>query len=505
MFKRLLCSRIDCPDASQPRGTGSLFAAPLLHRIALGCSLPLIGFLSSQLAGDEFKTIPQPASAESVFQVVQDGRGQVESIRTTPPDSGVRLLSFQEELPSPIQRKNSRQTTHSTGKVKLIRRGQQRRAALKPLPRLDDMVESSHRTENVEELVEDITPREQFLKELRRSVNPVQEVPLPEPVPGAADDPEMPMPAELPVQTSPVELTPVPKPVPLAASESLPEQTIVPERKIVEVIRVKSEPRWMVMNRQPAFSQRVLGQDEVKKLLTRSRMELAAGDLELAHMFAEAASEVTIPRELFDKKPELILTEIEYVTARDDAIVSVDYNSFQEGGTPEPDSPTQLLKDDPKGFRAIGPKSLSIRPLSVNREGAMQRIPEAETRERLIDFPEIVHSKGFGRGWGASSYSWAAPALYHSPLYYEEVELERYGNEICIAQPVVSGVRFYLTPFTLPYQMGIEDYSVLSCQYDLGHDRPGACVPYSIHALPFSWTGAVAEAGFATGLAFLIP
>jgi len=476
---------------------GSLFATPLWRRFALGCSLPLIGCLSTHLAGDELKNISKPDQSKPVFSVIR-GRNQVEPIRTIAPDSGVRLISQQQELPVPIQ---PRSNHRSAGKVQLVRRGQQRKASLKPLPRLDDMVESSSQRGNVEELIEEITPREQFLQELRQSVNPVQEVPLPEPAPGTEEEPVVQEPESLPTEVSPVKLTPVAEPVPAPA----PVLKSLPTQKTVEVIRVQSEPRWMVMHRKPAFSQRVLGQDEIKKLLTRSRMELAAGDLDLAHAFAEAASEVTIPRDLFDRKPELILTEIEYVTARDKSIVSVEFNAYQQSDAPDPDSPTQLLRRDPQGFRAIGPDSLTVRPPTVNSEGDSQKIPGAETQSQFELLPETFHPRGFGRGWSSTSYAWEAPALYHSPLYYEEVELERYGNEICLVQPVVSGLRFYLTPFILPYQMGIEDYSLMSCQYDLGHERPGSCVPYSIHALPFSWTGAVAEAGVATGLAFLIP
>ena len=497
MFKRLPCSRIDCPDTSLSRRVDRLFTAPLLHRMALGCSLPLIGFL----AGDELQAIPKPARAKPVFHVINvvTDRGSVVPIQTRVPDSGVRLISFQEEVSSPIPPQHSRRTVHAAGKEQLISPGQQPGSALKTPPRLDDTVGSSGTTENVGEQIEKIPSREQSQKELRQSVNPLRKLPLSEPASGAEEEPETPEPASLRVEVSPVKTTPAAEPVPV------PVQKSPAEPKIVEVIQIPSEPRWMVMNRKPAFGQRVLGHYEVRKLLTRSRMELAVGELDLAHAFAEAASEVTIPRELFDNNPELILTEIEYVTARDKTLVSVKYNASREGGPPGPDSPTQRLEQDPGGFRAIGTESLTVRPPAVNSEGESQRIPEAKTRSRLALTRTTVHSRGIGRGWSASSYSWAAPALYHSPLYYEEVELERYGNEICFAQPFVSGARFYLTPFTLPYQMGIEDYGLMSCQYDLGHERPGACVPYSIHALPFSWTGAVAEAGFATGLAFLIP
>ena len=45
-------------------------------------------------------------------------------------------------------------------------------------------------------------------------------------------------------------------------------------------------------------------------------------------------------------------------------------------------------------------------------------------------------------------YAWDAPALCHNPLYFEDVNLERYGYSLRYArvfQPVVSGAEFFVT------------------------------------------------------------
>jgi hypothetical protein len=450
--------------------------------------LPTGVFLSGQLSGDELKPIPQ-LQTKPVFTHVDE---KVEPIRATVSDAGVTLLSHQEELPSPIQQVSVRPSVRGR-KLQLVRRGQRNRAALKPLPRLDSLISTSRQRGNVEDLVDSISERDEFLNELRHSVNPVQDLPLPVPV--------IEKPAELQIDAKPVHVPPATEVV----EKPAPKPEPIPERKIIEVIRVQSEPNWVVMNAKPKFNQPALGEEEVGRLITRARMELAAGDLGLAHAFAEAAAEVEIPIEVFEKKPELILSEIEYVTARQRIVVRVDYDVFAEGGAPNPSSPTERLKRDPRGFRAIGKTTLTVRPKTADADGGAQQLPEPATQRQLALLPDIVQQPGFGRGWNPVSYAWQAPALYHSPLYFEEVELERYGNEYCGLQPVVSGVRFFVTPLVLPYQMGIEENGPFSCHYDLGHNRPGECVPFSIHALPFSWTGALAQGAAATGLAFLIP
>ena len=122
--------------------------------------------------------------------------------------------------------------------------------------------------------------------------------------------------------------------------------------------------------------------------------------------------------------------------------------------------------------------------------------------DRLISEgpPEFGHS----RDWKALSYAWEAPVARHQPLYFEDPELERYGNEFCLLQPVVSGTRFYLTFATMPYQMSIPNNAWFDVKYDLGHDRPGNCVPYSIHTLPVDWTAGLSASGIIAGIAFAL-
>ena len=108
------------------------------------------------------------------------------------------------------------------------------------------------------------------------------------------------------------------------------------------------------------------------------------------------------------------------------------------------------------------------------------------------------------RTWLASSWQWQASALCHKPLYFEEVQLERYGHTTGpFTQPWVSGAHFFLNIAALPYHMAYQPPH--ECQYALGYYRPGSCAPWMIPPVPISFRGAAAEAAAIVGGVYLIP
>jgi hypothetical protein len=131
-------------------------------------------------------------------------------------------------------------------------------------------------------------------------------------------------------------------------------------------------------------------------------------------------------------------------------------------------------------------------PEDVQRQDAVRAAPTEVRDPRL-----------FG-GWGESPFEWSAAMLCHGPLYFEEVNLERYGYQCHPAvQPFVSGAHFFLTVPTLPYQMTV--HPPRECVYTLGHYRPGDRVPWQRQRLPWDARAAAVQAGVAVGLIFLIP
>jgi hypothetical protein len=108
------------------------------------------------------------------------------------------------------------------------------------------------------------------------------------------------------------------------------------------------------------------------------------------------------------------------------------------------------------------------------------------------------------RTWMASTMHYQASALCHKPLYFEEVQLERYGHTAGpVRQPIISGAHFIANLALLPYHMGINPPT--ECQYALGYYRPGSCAPWMIPPFPLSLRGAASETAAALGIIAILP
>ncbi len=109
-----------------------------------------------------------------------------------------------------------------------------------------------------------------------------------------------------------------------------------------------------------------------------------------------------------------------------------------------------------------------------------------------------------GRNWLPQTLTWKASGLCHKPLYFEEVQLERYGHTAGpIRQPLLSGAHFFVNLFTVPYQAGINP--PWECRYSLGYYRPGSCAPWLMPPVPLSIRGGLWQAGAVLGGVYLIP
>jgi hypothetical protein len=108
------------------------------------------------------------------------------------------------------------------------------------------------------------------------------------------------------------------------------------------------------------------------------------------------------------------------------------------------------------------------------------------------------------RAFSPITYTWTASGLCHKPLYFEDVQLERYGHMAGPwVQPFASGAHFFLTVPILPYKMGLELPN--ECMYTLGYYRPGNCAPYLFDPIPLSVRGALFEAGAWVGGIYAFP
>lgn len=86
------------------------------------------------------------------------------------------------------------------------------------------------------------------------------------------------------------------------------------------------------------------------------------------------------------------------------------------------------------------------------------------------------------RHWPANQASWASPAFCYKPLYFEQINLERYGiGYSCPTNALVSGGKFFADATLLPVKLLKNPPH--SCECTLGHRRPGDCTPVQKPAL----------------------
>ena len=106
-----------------------------------------------------------------------------------------------------------------------------------------------------------------------------------------------------------------------------------------------------------------------------------------------------------------------------------------------------------------------------------------------------------GRSWSPTTFTWKATGVCHKPLYFEDVQLERYGHSWNpFVQPFMSAGHFFVSVPLLPYKMGLTLPN--ECIYTLGYYRPGSCAPYVIEPLQLSLRGALFEAAAVTGFVY---
>jgi hypothetical protein len=104
-----------------------------------------------------------------------------------------------------------------------------------------------------------------------------------------------------------------------------------------------------------------------------------------------------------------------------------------------------------------------------------------------------------------SQFHWQPSNFFHQPLYFDDTPLERYGQSLCpCVQPVISGVRFFITIPAIPYKIGVDH--TCDCVTTLGKYRPGSCAPCMKEVLPLcDLDGALLTAGTAVVLALCLP
>ena len=154
-------------------------------------------------------------------------------------------------------------------------------------------------------------------------------------------------------------------------------------------------------------------------------------------------------------------------------------NSFQDGKKAGSDFNSKSVKTE--GITALQ-KPLS--PLDIlKKTDAISSTPDG--RPRLESFsPKSMQLNNlqstpdprYLRHWPANQASWASPAFCYKPLYFEQINLERYGiGYPCPTNALVSGGKFFADATLLPVKLFKNPPH--SCECTLGHRRPGDCTP----------------------------
>jgi len=130
--------------------------------------------------------------------------------------------------------------------------------------------------------------------------------------------------------------------------------------------------------------------------------------------------------------------------------------------------------------------------------------PKDEAAELFRQFGEERNYLQAGDEWLDEDFYLEAARFCHQPLYFEEVNLERFGcSRRPLLQPIISGARFFATVPALPYLMTIERPWL--CCYQESAFPAGRPAPWHRELPPLRLDAAVVTGLVATGMVFLLP
>lgn len=96
-----------------------------------------------------------------------------------------------------------------------------------------------------------------------------------------------------------------------------------------------------------------------------------------------------------------------------------------------------------------------------------------------------------------------ASYVVYQPLYFQQINHERYGWDLGVFQPIVSTAQFYGDVLLFPYKFAANP--PWHCDANVGYALPGDPEPLRFLTTPFSWRGVVGEVGVAVGGAAVFP
>jgi hypothetical protein len=158
----------------------------------------------------------------------------------------------------------------------------------------------------------------------------------------------------------------------------------------------------------------------------------------------------------------------------------------------------------------LEPPSIYRVAISVESDAQLQERIRQENRERKIPervvFPNdpIISTETYqGRQFYPTRMEVAPYYLCHGRLYFQQINVERYGWDLGVYAPLISGLAFLYDFVTLPYHLATEPCRHF--EYNTGWCLPGDPVPLLLYPLHVSPTGFVAEVGTILTLVAVFP
>jgi hypothetical protein len=169
----------------------------------------------------------------------------------------------------------------------------------------------------------------------------------------------------------------------------------------------------------------------------------------------------------------------------------------------EPEQPAPVtIQLEPPGLERL---AQSVQSDAQLMERIRQENRERKTPERIVfpSDPVLSLDTYNGRKWSPTRLEVAPYYVCHGRLYFQQINAERYGWDLGVIHPVVSGMVFLWDFVTWPYQLAKEPCRCFD--YNSGWCLPGDPVPLLLYPLQVSATGFVAEVGTILTLVAVFP
>jgi hypothetical protein len=173
----------------------------------------------------------------------------------------------------------------------------------------------------------------------------------------------------------------------------------------------------------------------------------------------------------------------------------------EEGLNPDQPAPV-TIQLEPPGLERL---AQSVQSDAQLMERIRQENRERKTPERIVfpSDPVLSYDTYQGRKWYPMRLEVAPYYVCHGRLYFQQINAERYGWDLGVLHPLITGAVFLWDFVTFPYQLAMEPCRCF--EYNSGWCLPGDPVPLLLYPLEISATGFAAEVGTILTLVAVFP